>query len=526
MTRDSNSKIHPPLASGALAVLSVLTAALHILVNRFSPYGFQRDEFLYMAMGRHLQLWRMDFPPFIAMLAQVERLVFGDSMIAIRMAPAITAGLLVFLAGLIARELGGRTFAQLFAAIAVVTSPLFLRTGDLFQPVILDQLWWTLALYSLAKLGAGAPTDDTLSAEPRWWIVLGVACGLGLLTKFSLLFFGAALVVAFIVSPQRRVLLTAWPWMAAVIAFVIGSPSIVGQVLLGYPVISQMKTLQQSQLTHVSAWSFIGGQFYLGAAVLLALAGVLYLVLAPRMRAFRPVGWTCMGAFVLLLALHGKSYYIGPIYPTLFAAGAVAFERWTERQSATVTFSVRTTAILVLAAYAAVGAPLELPIFSKETTAAFASRSKMSGATRTNQGVALKLPQDYADMLGWPELAAAVAHAYDSLPPEKRAQAVLGADNYGEAGALEYYGPRLGLPRVVSSAGSYWFFGPGEKPGTVLVSLGVTKEDLERWYGTVTPAGRVINTWGVPEESDVPIYVAENPRTTLQAIWPSLAGEN
>jgi len=180
----------------------------------------------------------------------------------------------------------------------------------------------------------------------------------------------------------------------------------------------------------------------------------------------------------------------------------------------------------VFAAYAAVGAPLELPIFSKETTAAFASRSKMSGATRTNQGVALKLPQDYADMLGWPELAAAVAHAYDSLPPEKRAQAVLGADNYGEAGALEYYGPRLGLPRVVSSAGSYWFFGPGEKPGTVLVSLGVTKEDLERWYGTVTPAGRVINTWGVPEESDVPIYVAENPRTTLQAIWPSLAGEN
>jgi len=526
MTRDSHSTPHPPLASGALAVLSVLTAALHILVNRFSPYGFQRDEFLYMAMGRHLRLWRMDCPPFIAMLAEVERFVLGDSMIAIRMAPAITAGLLVFLAGLIARELGGRTFAQLFAAIAVVTSPLFLRTGDLFQPVILDQLWWTLALYALAKLGAGAPADDTLSTAPRWWIVLGVACGLGLLTKFSLLLFGAALVVALIVSPQRRVLLTPWPWLAAVIALVIGSPSIVGQLLLGYPVISQMKTLQQSQLTHVSAWSFVGGQFYLGAAALLALAGALYLVLARRMRAFRAVGWTCIGAFVLLLVLHGKSYYIGPIYPTLFAAGAVAFERCTERQSATLTFSARTTAILVLAAYAAAGAPLELPIFSKETTAAFASRSKMSGATRTNQGVALKLPQDYADMLRWPELATAVAHAYDSLPPEKRAQAVLGADNYGEAGALEYYGPRLGLPRVVSSAGSYWFFGPGDKPGTVLVSLGVTKEDLERWYGTVTPAGRVINTWGVPEESDVPIYVAENPRTTLQAIWPSLAGEN
>jgi hypothetical protein len=526
MTRTDTQASHPPLAAGPLAALSTFTFALHVLVNRFSPYGFQRDEFLYMAMGRHLRLWRMDFPPFIAMLSEAERFLFGDSMIAIRIAPALAAALLVLMAGLIARELGGRTFAQLFAAVAVVASPLFLRTGDLFQPVVLDQLWWTLALYALVKLGASAPSDDTLSTAPRWWIVLGVACGLGLLTKFSLLFFGAALVAAILVSPQRRVILTPWPWLSAVIAFVIGSPSIVGQVALGYPVVAQMKTLQHSQLMHVSAWSFVGGQFYLGAAAVLAFAGALYLVVAQRMRSFRTVGWTCIAAFTLLLVLHGKSYYIGPIYPTLFAAGAVAFERWTQREPSRAATLVRGLAIVVLVAYGALGAPLELPIFSKETTAAFASKSKMSGATRTNMGVALKLPQDYADMLGWPQLAAAVAHAYDSLPPEKRAQVVLGADNYGEAGALEYYGPQLGLPRVVSSAGSYWFFGPGEKPGTVLVSLGVTKEDLERWYRTVTPAGRVINTWGVPEESDVPIYVAENPRTSLQEVWPSLAGQN
>lgn len=526
MTRDTSQASTPPLAARALAVLSTLTVALHVVVNRFSPYGFQRDEFLYMAMGRHLRLWRMDFPPFIAMLAQVERFVLGDSMIAIRIAPALTAGVLVLLAGLIAREFGGRTFAQLFAAITVVTCPLFLRTGDLFQPVVLDQLWWTLALYALAKLGTSLPRNDRLSTAPRWWIVLGVACGLGLLTKFSLLFFGTALVVAIIVSPQRRVILTPWPWLAAVIAFAIGSPSIIGQVMLGYPVISQMKSLQQSQLMHVSAWSFVGGQLYLGAAVLLALAGALYLVLGRRMRAFRAVGWTCIGAFVLLLVLHGKSYYIGPIYPALFAAGAVAFERWTERQSAIVTLSVRVTAILVFAAYAAAGSPLELPIFSKETTAAFASRSKIPGATRTNMGVALKLPQDYADMLGWPELVNAVARVYDSLPPEKRAQVVLVGENYGEAGAMEFYGTELGLPRVVSAAGSYWFFGPGERPGTVAVSLGVTREDLAKFYEIVTPAGRVINEWGVPEEKDVSIYVGEHPRATIQSIWPSLAGRN
>ena len=129
-------------------------------------------------------------------------------------------------------------------------------------------------------------------------------------------------------------------------------------------------------------------------------------------------------------------------------------------------------------------------------------------------------------MLGWPQLVNAVARVYDSLPPEKRAQVVLVGENYGEAGALEFYGPRLGLPRVVSAAGSYWFFGPGERSGTVAVSLGVTREDLAKFYETVTPAGRVINEWGVPEETDVSIYVGEHPRATIQSIWPSLAGRN
>jgi len=348
----------------------------------------------------------------------------------------------------------------------------------------------------------------------------------GLLTKFSLLFFGAALVASVVIAPQRRVIFTLWPWLAAVIAFALGSPSIVGQIALGYPVVDQMKTLQGSQLAHVSFWSFVTGQFFLGPGLLLGIAGALYLVTANRMRPFRSVGWTCIGAFMLLLVLHGKSYYIGPIYPTLFAAGAVVFERWSERRTYGVSMSLRVVAITLLVATGAFGAPLELPIFSKELTASFASRMGLTAATKTNQGTALKLPQDYADMVGWPELVNAVARVYDSLPPEKRAQVVLVGENYGEAGAMEFYGPKLGLPRVVSAAGSYWFFGPGEKPGTVVISLGVTREDLEKFYGTVTPAGRVLNDWGVPEEQDVSIYVGENPKATIQQVWPTLAGRN
>ena len=214
---------------------------------------------------------------------------------------------------------------------------------------------------------------------------------------------------------------------------------------------------------------------------MLALAGALDLVLAEIDAAFRAVGWTCIGAFMLLLVLHGKSYYIGPIYPTIFAAGAVAFERWLASRTAGSDGGAR-RGDRHSGRFACMALPLELPIFSKETTAVFVSGSGMTSATKTNQGMQLRLPQDYADMLGWPELVKAVAHVYDSLPPEKRAQAVLVGENYGEAGAMEFYGPKLGLPRVVSAAGSYWFFGPGEKPGTVVISLGVTREDLDQFY--------------------------------------------
>lgn len=526
MTSSSQTYARPPFAARSIVALGVAIVALHLVVDWLSPYGFQRDEFLYMAMGRHLQLWRMDFPPFIAMLSEVQRFLLGDSIVAIRFAPAVAAGLLVLMAALIAREMGGGKVAQLFAAIAVATSPVFIRTGVLFQPVVFDQLWWTLALYALARLGAEAPDDGALSARLRWWIALGVACGLGLLTKFSLLFFGAALFVALVIAPQRRVMLTRWPWVAAAIAVVLGSPSIVGQLRLGFPVVEQMRTLEQGQLMHVSFTSFILGQLYIGPAVLLAVAGMAYLLFAASMRRFRVIGWTCVGAFALLLVLHGKAYYISPIYPALFAAGAVALERWSDTRAGAWKTALRVAILVVLVGNAVAALPLELPIFSREYTASFVTRTGLASAARTNQGFQLKLPQDYADMLGWPEKVAAVAHVYDSLPPEKRAQAVLGADNYGEAGALEFYGPRHGLPNVISAAGSYWFFGPGEKPGTVLIVLGGGKDDLTPFYETVTEVGRVANVWGVPEESDVAIFVAENPHSTLQKIWPQLAGQN
>lgn len=495
-------------------VLAFLTFALHVATNVFSPYGVHRDEFLYLAMGRHLQLFKMEFPPAIAILAKISMLS-GDSLVAIRIFPAIAAALIVYLATLIARELGGNRMSQLLAAVAVMASPLFLRAGNLFQPVVFDQLAWTLGLFALIKLGR---TNDR-----KWWIWYGVAIGFGLLTKFSAIFFGAATFLALVVSPQRRWLKTPWPWIAMILVFVIGSPSWIGQIRLGFPVVQQMNDLRADQLERVTPLEFILGQVQLGPAFFLALAGLLWLLLSQKAKEFRIAGWTCLFAFLILLALKGKPYYLGPIYPALFAAGGVAIEAISKERTRSVVGW--TTAALTLA-YGLFLLPIGIPILPPQQMADYTTAIGASEANRTNRGELDRLPQDYADMLGWPEQVAAVAEVFRGLSPEDRSRAIVLAANYGEAGAIDFYGPRLGLPNAISPTGTYWFFGPGANPGDVAVTVGIPREDLAKFFADVTEVRRSTHPWSVSEERDVPINVARRPLHTIQEVWPSLAGRN
>lgn len=507
--------LRPPFAAALVLALAASKLALHVAVNLWTPYGVHRDEFLYMAMGERLRLWSMDFPPLIALVSLLQRGLFGDSLVAIRLVPALAGAALVALAAVIARELGGGRFAQGLAALAVLASPLFLRAANLFQPVVLDQLWWTLGLLALVAL--------CRTGSPAAWIGFGAACGLGLLTKFSILFLGLAVLLALLATPHRRALRTPWPWAALLTVLLLGAPSLVGQVRLGFPVAGQMSDLQESQLARVGPAEFVAGQLLLGPAFLLALVGAVALLASRPMRPFRLVGWSCVLAFAILLLLRGKPYYVGPIYPALFAAGSVQLDRLSGRVAGP---AARWGAVALLLAYGLLVLPMGVPVLAPGRMAAYTARLGASEANRTNTGEVERLPQDYADMLGWPEQAAAVARVYHALPPEKRARATVFAGNYGEAGAIDFYGPRLGLPPAVSAAGTYWFFGPGERAGDVLVAIGVPEEELRHAFRTVTPAGRVTSAWSVEEERDLVVYVAEGPRRTLREVWPELAGRN
>ncbi len=510
----------PPFAAPAVTALAALFLIAHLATVAAGAYEFHRDELLYLAMGQHLRLWRMDFPPGIALIAQTLRATVGDSLLAVRAVPALASSLLVVLAALLAREMGGGRYAQALAAVAVIANPLFMRAGALFQPVVLDQVTWTLGYLALARWRR---TDD-----PRWWIGVGAAGGLGLLCKFSVVFFGFGVLVAVAVLPERRVLRTVWPWAAALLALVVGSPSLVGQVRLGGPVFGQMHDLRATQLARSGPAEFLQSQLLMGPGVLLAVLGVIGLFWWAPLRRWRVVGLACLVPFATLLLSHGKGYYAGPVFPTLFAAGACWVERRAggRRRSDVVT---RAGAVGVLAAYGLLVLPVGFPVLPPEPMARYARAMGLTAVVRTNVGEMLPLPQDYADMLGWSEQARAIAAVYHALSPAEQNRAVLVAGNYGEAGAVDYYASRYGMPGVVSPAGSYWFFGPGDRPGDVTLVLSgsaETRPQLERLFERVTPAAIVTNRWGVPEEQRVTVWRCDGPRQSLQQVWPSLAGQN
>jgi len=505
----------PPFAGRLVWPAAALMLALHLVTNLVTPYGIHRDEFLYFAMGQHLRLWHMDFPPFIAIASEIQRFIFGDSLVGLRIVPAVASTLTVVLAALLARELGGGRFAQGFATLAVLATVFFQRAGNLFQPVILDVLWWTLGFYVLARLCRAE------QPEKRWWIWLGLVGGISLLTKFSILFFGFGVLLGLLATPHRRALLTPWPWLTLALALVIGSPSVVGQITLGWPLVGQMRDLRQSQLEHVSVAGFLLTQVQFGPAIVVGAWGVAALVARRSLRRFALVGWTCVAIWLTLIVLHGKAYYVAGTYPLLFAAGAVQLERL---RGAPWRSALRWGVAGLVAAYGLLILPFGVPILAPPAMMRYMAALGKAAEQRDNQGHPLPLPQDYADMLGWEERAAAVAQAYRTLPPLERARAVLIGNNYGEAGALEFYGPRYGLPPVVSAAGSFYFFGPGKLPGQVAVTLGEGEAGLHRLFDSVEAGPHLVNPITVREERDLTVYVCRGIKRTLQEIWPKEAG--
>jgi 4-amino-4-deoxy-L-arabinose transferase-like glycosyltransferase len=513
---DPHTDPRPSFARTPILPIALVALGIHALPQ--PGFGFQRDELLYFAMGDHLDLFRMQFPPLIAAAARLMKAVFGDHVAGARLLPALLHAVLIVLAAAMARVMGGTARAQLLAGLALLVAPVFMRAGTLFQPVVFELTWSSLALLALLELLARPA--EAVPARAGWWCVLGIALGLGAMTKFSIAFLLMGVGVAVILSPLRRDLLTRWPWTAALIVAALAVPSLRGQATWQWPFLAQMAALRESQLQRVTPGAFLSAQpLMLGPAAVLMLAGAWSLMFGTLARRFRPAAYAGVAVLVVLLILHGKDYYFAPVHPLLMAAGSVALARTSERKG-------RAWTVPAMAAWLMVGGalllPMGAPILPREALARYAARLGVSRAVATNYGTVLPLPQDFADMIGWEELAATVAAAYRSLPDAERAHTVIVGGNYGRAGALAIYARRYELPYPVSRSGDFYNWGLPPQPISTLLIVGGTIADLQPLCGSVTEVARTSNPWGVEEEQAVPIHLCRDLLQPPAVIWRRL----
>lgn len=499
-----------PGLAGA-AALSLAAILVHLFTNR--GYGYFRDELYLLACTDHLDWGYVDHAPLIDLIARIGRSLLGDSLAAIRFFPALAAGAKVLLTGLLVRELGGGRFAVMLACLCVLLAPIYLGIDTLLSMNAFEPLFWMGCVYCLL-IAMRRP-------GPHPWVWLGVLAGLGLQNKHSMMFFGFALVAAMALAPERRFLRSRWFWLAGALAALIFLPNVVWQVQHGWPTLEDLSNVRKvHKNVELAPPAFFGQQVLMLNPVsgLVWLAGLGWLLFSRAGRRYRVLGFAYLLVLGLLMALKGKNYYLAPAYPMLFAAGGVFWEQLLAARRSLVWARIALPGLIVLTGAAL--APMVLPVLPVE---GYLRYQQVLGfqPPRTERGHAGPLPQHFGDMFGWPEMVEAVARIYHRLPPEERARCGIFASNYGEAGAIDFFGPRHGLPKAISPHQNYFFWGPREYTGEVLIVLQRKRESLEKFCGDVQAVGEVGHPYAMAEEHYT-IFLCRNAKEPLQQVWPRL----
>jgi len=497
---DSPAPDLPPLSRGALAALCGAKLLLH-LATSVQRYGYFRDELYYLDMARHLDWGYVDAAPLGAVYARIA-LGLGGARAARRIQPPLAGTALVALAILIARELGGGRYAQLLAGLAVLFAPGLLVMDSLLTMNAFEPLFWMGAVLVLARI--------LRTGRSRLWPWFGVLAGLGLENKHSTLFFGAAVVAALLLTPERRAFRERWIWIAGAIALALFLPNLIWQWRHHFPTLEDLENVRREGKNVVLAPpAFLLQQIVAMHPLLFPvwLVGVVFLL---RERRWRVLGLTFVVFFLLMMAAHAKDYYLFPIYPMAFAAGGVAVERWIRRPA------LRTTLAAALVAGGLVTLPLATWMLPPEKYLAYqrALGARPQKAEVHHEGL---LPQPMGDQFGWPELARDVAAIYRSLPPEERARTGILTGNYGEAGAINLFGPALGLPHAYSRHQNHWFWGPPKEEYRNLIVLQWSLDDVKDNCGSYEAFPHE-SRYGMSEEN-VPIYLCRDAGFDLRKVW-------
>jgi len=497
-------------------LLAVLIALAKFLLHCYfnNRYGYFRDEFDYMACGNHLAWGYVDQPPMIPFLIHLCRAALGDSLRSIRFIPALASSLLVIQTAVLAREFGGRKFALLLTAVTILIAPQYLSNGSLLGTNCLEPtLWMGCAYFAILAIKRN---------DPRYWLWFGVIAGLGLEEKYSIAVLGFAVVVGLLLTEQRRVFADKWIWLGGLAAFAIFLPNLLWNMHYHWPFLQLIHNIKADGRDVVLP----AGQFFFQQTLLLNpltapiwIAGLMALLFWSRLRPYRFLGYSYIVCYSVFFVLHGKNYYLAPIYPVLLAAGAVVIESALAAPRRAWLEPVVVVILLVNGLYLA---PVVVPVLSPDRFIAYMAHLPFKLPVMEHAHARATLPQWYSDEFGWEEIVAATAEAWNRIPPAQRSDCGIFAQDYGQAGAIDFFGRRYGLPPALSGHQTYFLWGPRAYSGNCLIVLDDRKERLEqKFYQVELITTSADNPYAL--ERQIPVFLCRAAKFgSLAQVWPQL----
>jgi hypothetical protein len=494
-------------ADVAIAALAVFTVIIHVIFSY--NLEFHRDELLYFSLGQHPAFGYATVPPMIGWIAWVMKSIFGYSLFAVRIFPAIMGGVMVYLISAVTKELGGSGYSRILAALGIILSIIGLRTFLLFQPVHIDLILWTLFFFLVLRY--------INTSSEKYLIFLGLTAGLALLNKYliGILFFSFLIIIPF--TQYRTLFKNKKFWYGILSGILVFSPNLIWQIVNGLPVINHLSELKRTQLVNVDQGAFLFEQILMpGVATILTIAGLMFLIFNKKMIKFRFLGFVIISVIITLMLLHGKSYYTQGIFPFLIAAGAVSYGNLLKK-----TWQQVLLALLIIILTLPI-IPIGIPVYRTKGLVKYfrniGTRYGMDFVCRFEDNSIHSLPQDYADMLGWEELTRITSEAWQRIP-DKKAAFIYG-ENYGQAGAITVIGKKYGLPEAVCFSESFRFWFPKKFDPEITSMVYINDEmgdDVRQIFRKITKVGSITNPDA--REFGTEVYLCEDPVDSFNKFW-------
>lgn len=484
-----------------LFTMAIIAILFHILLN--GQYGFHRDELDFVMNARRLDWGYVSYPPMTPFFARIGLELFGESLRGLRVIPAIVQGIVMVLAALMARDMGGKRSAQVLTAFVVFITPVSLFGGTVIMYFAFDYLWWVVVAFFMVRLLA--------SDDPRYWLGIGAGIGLGMMTKYTMAFWVAGLIAAVLITPARKHLRSKWLYLGAALALLIYLPNLIWQIQHDFISLEYLDSIHARDISWGRADEFWTEQLFLTTnplSLFLWPLGLSLCLFGASMKRFRPLGWMFLVTFALFAINRGRGYYTGPSYVMLLAAGVVWLENWlstrtqtTRRVGYSLLWGTQVIGCLIGIILMKPIAPINSPLWKLTTS----------------------VTDDlFTEMIGWQDLTHQVATIYRSIPEDEKPHTVILAGNYGEAGALELYGDEYALPPIISGGNSMWYRGYGEfEPETVIV-VGFERGYADQFFSSCEYSGTVANQYNVRNEETTyhtGLYICRGPRQPWSAMW-------